>query len=63
MTIAKSCNWRNSFRHQEMLRATHLERSLTEKDLGAVLVKIELNMNQKYIFASMKTNSILDCIR
>lgn len=63
MIIVKSFTWMNSFRHQDMLRATHLERSLSEKDLGAALEKIELNMSQKYVFVSKKTSSILVCIR
>jgi len=53
---------KNNPMHQYMLRATQLESSLAEKDLG-VLVDTRLNMSQKHVLAAKKANGILGYIR
>jgi len=49
-------------RHQYMLRATQMESSSAEKDIG-VLVDTKLNSSQQCVVTAKNTNGILDCIR
>ena len=53
---------RNNPKQQYMLRATQLEKSLAEKDLG-VLVDTELNMSHQCDLDARRTNGTLGCIR
>lgn len=53
---------RNSPRHQDVLGATHLESSLSEKDLG-VLVYTKLKMSEQHALAIKRVNGLLGCIR
>jgi len=52
---------RNNPRHQDRLRATHLESSSAGTDLW-LLVSTKLNMSQRCALAAKK-NGILGCIR
>jgi len=48
--------------HQYMLRIKQLERSLSERDLGA-LIDNKLHMSQQYALAAKTANSIQDRIQ
>ena len=53
---------RNSPRHQDLLGATQLERSLAEMALG-VLEETELTMGQQCTLTAKAATSLLSCIR
>lgn len=53
---------RNNARYQQMLGATHLETSLSEKDTG-ILVDTRLNMNHQWNLAAKNASDNLNCTR
>lgn len=53
---------RNNRRHQDVLRATQLESSVAEQDLG-ILVDANLNMSQLCSLAAKKSDGVLGFIR
>lgn len=57
----KSCTWGGAL-HQYMLRIKQLKRSLSERDLGALIDK-KLNTSHQFALAAKTVNSIRGCIR